>query len=115
MKKQKTVKIKIERQGAPLVHTDNAVVEVKAKNIVAICVDLRSKYCEVDCLSTSRDDRHEAILIGATADSTNLKKNVPTDEDTKIYFPEYKGWKIFCCSLTRYTLRVCLIKKNKMK
>lgn len=108
---EKSVKIKIERQGAPMVNTKNAIVQAMGKGIVAIYVDLRSKYCEVDCLSTSRNDKYEAILIGATADSTNLKRNVHRDECTKIYLPEYKGWRIFCCALTRYTLRICLVKK----
>lgn len=109
--KNKLVKVKIERQGAPLVHTDNAYIQEKGKNIVAICVDLKSKYCEVECLGTSKNNKFDAVFIGASSESIKLKKGVHKDECTKIYFPEYEGWKVFCSTLTRYTLRVCLVKK----
>lgn len=107
---EKIVKVKIERQGAPIVNADNAIIMAKGKNVVAICVDLKSKYCEVDALTSSKNGRYEAILIGANDSSINLNKKMDRMDDTKIYFPEYEGWTIFSHKLTRYTLRVCLLK-----
>lgn len=106
--KQK-VKVKIKKQGAPIVNINHAIAIVKYKNIVAICVDMKSKYCQVDYLSS--DGGYEYIAIGAGSETIKLKEGVDPMECTKIYFPEYRGWDVFSHTLSRYTLRVCLIKK----
>lgn len=117
MKTKKTskqkIKIKIQNQGAVLVNTNSAVALSKNKDLVAVIVDFKSKYCEVDAYSSGDKDVC-AVLVGANKQSINLHKSKDMEESTKIIFVEYpeKKWKIFSANVSRYTLYICFIKNN---
>lgn len=97
-------KVKVYRQGPVIVN--GAIIEKKAKDIVAISVDLGTKWCEVGGLIGEN-----GIFIDVSERSTNLKKGVDKDLMTVIEFPEFKAWEIFSADTGKYTLKVCLIKK----
>lgn len=107
MKKGDKIKVKIAHQGAPIVNYGE-IAEV-GKNIIGLYVDLKSKYCEVDAMTTGSDGIC-GVYIGTNEESIKLKEDVDRNEPTKIEFPEFKGWNVFAAHLGRYTLSVCLIR-----
>lgn len=108
IKPTQTTKFKIVTQGAPIVN-GGCIIE-QGKNIVAIEIDLKSKYCEVDYVFD--DDKGVGIAIGTTEQSIKLKKGINRDESTQIILPDFIGWEVFACGMNKYTVKVCLIKER---
>jgi hypothetical protein len=108
MKKPKEVNL-IIKQGAPIVN--DGFVYREGKGIVAIHIDLCSKYCIID--ATGECDSISSIYVGTDKRSIKLDES-KNGEMTEISFPDYKGWDIWSATLARYTLRVCLINKEKV-
>ncbi len=104
----KTIKVVIERQGAPIVKEEAYIVN-KTKDVALVLVDLKSKWCEVLCEMEGTDEA-PALSICATERSTALDKKYHVDDDTKISFPAFKGWNMFCYDLTKYSLKIAFIK-----
>src|SRR5208283_1806494 len=104
----KTIKINIERQGAPVVKEEAYIVH-KTKDVALVLVDFRSKWCEVMCQMGGTNEE-PALSICATKRSTALDKKFHVDDDTKISFPDFKGWDMFCYDLTKYSLKITFIK-----
>ena len=100
------VNIEILDQGC--VKVNDGYVVKKCENIVAISVDLDTKYAEI--LMSSNHNNIELYLC-ATDTTLNLLEDKDKDSSTAISFPHYKGWKLFAADIHRYTLAVCLIKE----
>ncbi len=99
--------ISITHQGAPLVNVDS-VIEKVCEDIAILTIDMRSKYCEIlYCFSSSKCP---AIGVCAGEYAIHLKEDVDEAESTDIELTKYKGWHIFVADMSRYTLRVCLVK-----
>lgn len=108
--KHKWTPIYIKLQGAPILSDNQGYIVTRGKNIVAIEVDLQSKYCDID-YTISGSDGECGIGIIATKESLYLNEK-RKDVCTEIYFPEFSGWTIWASNLSRYTLYVCFIKDN---
>ncbi len=109
MKPTVLVKHVITSQGAPIVndvhlHEDGA-------NLVALEIDMKSKYCTVDM--SSEDEGIPCIHIEANDSSLKLNENFGLTESTGISFPEYKGWDVYATGAGRYSIRVVLIRKKR--
>lgn len=102
--------LKITHQGAPLINTHITCMK-RYSDVIVLVVDLKSKHCGVMAHSVG-DDSCPAIIICANQRSLHLNEEVNSYEPTDIEFPEYKGWDIFLAEITRYTLRICLIKRE---
>ena len=100
------VKIKIERQGTPII--ENAFIIEKSKSVIAIIVGFKSKYCNS---GIAGDDKVPGICVEGSLDSLKLNKKYDYVEPTYILFPEYKGWEVFAVGYGKYSAKVCLIKK----
>ncbi len=100
--------LKITYQGAPIVNPGVTYLK-KYSDVVVLEVDLKSKWCDILAHSVS-ENNCPVIIVYANERSINLNKEVDRRMSTNIEFPEYKGWSIFLAEITRYTLRVCLIK-----
>lgn len=109
MKKGDFINYKIRHKGAPVIN-DGYISEL-GENIVALIIDLKSKYCEVSC-SFGGSDGSCGVYINANERSLSLNQNVQKDEPTAIEFSDFVGWDVFACGIGRYTLSVCLIKKG---
>lgn len=104
----KKTKLRRIRQGAVI--ANHAVIVAKNKNLAAIHIDLKSKYCEGH--GASIDDGVPVVYLEATKESIKLKKGVSILFDTIVSFPEFKGWKMFSATRAgRYTINVTLIKE----
>jgi hypothetical protein len=101
--------ISISHQGAPLLHTDS-ITEKTCGDIALLTIDMISKWCEVSGYSNSDDC--PVILIDSSERSVHLKGVIDESESTDIKLTKYKGWHIFVADINRYTLRVCLVKRN---
>lgn len=106
--KESRAKIKISHQGAVVVN--RAFVCEASQKLLALEIDLHSKYCEL--LGDGEDNNIPNIMVGANKRSLHLDKTKPKDEPTVIDFPGLKGWDIFASETSKYTVRVCLIKKK---
>jgi len=103
------VDYKIIEQGAPLV---NYVYLVKkSDDIVALCIDLKSKYCLCDSFFSS-DDGACSISILASENSIGLNDNCNKSKETIIEFLNYKKWYVFSAGEGRYNINICLIKND---
>lgn len=107
----KDVIFRVAQQGAPI--CNGAVICAEGKDVVAISIDMKSKYCNVDAIIDSYQ-----IAIGADEHSLHLKEGIDIKTPEKylealtiVEFPRFKGWEIFCAHIARYTLRVCLIRE----
>ena len=108
-KKGDVVKIKLKNRGEPVIN--RGVIREVNENLIAIEIDLKSKWCEVSCTTGGNGDII-GIYIDATTKSTNLRKGAKVDEPTVIDLPDFTGWDVFTCHVSRYTLRICLIKSE---
>jgi hypothetical protein len=95
---------KINRQGEPIIN--NGYIIEQNKIITAVEIDMRSKWCVVDC-TTGGDHGIPGIWIDKTDRSLHLHKS--KKEVTIIEFPIFKGLDIFTAECCRYTLRVVFI------
>lgn len=94
--------ITIIQQGAPRVNV--AWIKASSETVAAIFVDLHSKRCDID-------DLDGQIRIRAIPEiSLHLDDAKPVNSETVIAFPEFAGWEVFLAEISRYTLRVCLVK-----
>ena len=107
MKKNNKIKIKITQQGAPAIN-NGYVVEV-GERVVALSVDLTSKYCNVSS-SFSGSKGECGVVLRASERSLYLNEKSNREDITIIEFPDFEGWNVFAYYLGRYTLNVCLIK-----
>lgn len=105
-----SIKIKILKQGGIIIN-HGRIVSI-SNNFVALEIDLKSKHGEIEGEgSTQYKDNSPCIILGASPESIHLKKGKET-EWTLISFPNFKGYYLWCSNVCRYTLRVCLIKKD---
>jgi len=100
--------ISVTHQGAPIVHTDS-VIEKVCGDIATLTIDMESKYCQVVAYSVSKDG-YPVIIIGTTKMSSQILEGANRTAGTDVELGEYKGWGIFLADISRYTLRVCLVK-----
>ena len=105
------IPIKIRTQGAPLVSDTPVTIHRKTEDTLVFEVHLKSKDCVIDGLFGG-DGEAPGFYIYATEDSTNLKKGKDLNECTGIEFPALKDWGHFCADLSKYSLRVCFLKKS---
>lgn len=103
------MKINITHQGAPIVN--DGYVYRKGKDIVAMYVDLVSKYCGA-ALFGSTAEKIPTIAICAEERSLHLDETKDHDSFTWIEFPEYAGWSVFEAGVSKYELSVCLTCDN---
>jgi hypothetical protein len=104
----KRTKISVLQQGAPIVCTDAAYVHRSGEGIVAMFVDLESKYCETT-MHGSSENEPATVYIEASERSLYLDDTKDREEPTEISFDGYPGWVVFSATIARYTLAVCLI------
>lgn len=102
------IKINIIEQGAP--NVNEAYIFCHDENMVALYVDMDSKYCEVSGI-TEDTDGNPAFFIASNEHSLYLSENDP-EQETFISFPEFNDYTVFSCSAARYTIAVCLVKKE---
>lgn len=100
--------MKINVQGA--VRVNNCHVEAKGDRVVALSIDLHSKYAKVATVGES--DGVPIILLGADENTLGLDISMG-QVFTELQFPEYTGWEIHADRCSRYTLRVCLVRRKK--
>jgi hypothetical protein len=98
---------RITEQGAPVLN--RAWIVQDATWIVALEIDLRSKHCAI--AAYSGDDKTETIWLGTTEESLHLHQRKKRDALTGVTFPRWADWEIFAADISRYTLRVCLVKR----
>ena len=108
MKKGDIIHCTIKTQGSPLIN--GGYVRETGENIVALEIDLKSKYCEISC-SFGGSDGTCGVWIEANERSLNLNKEVKRGAPTIIEFTDFSGWEVFAGNIGRYTLSVCLIRK----
>lgn len=109
LNKGDVIRCAIKHKGSPIIN-EGYVREI-AQNIVALEIDLESKYCEVVC-SFGGSDGTCGVYVGANDRSLHLNDKVERDEPTAIEFTDFVGWDVFACGIGRYTLSVCLTRKE---
>lgn len=104
------VKFLIPVQGAPTVN--GAWLLAKGEDVIAIEMDLHSKYCEV--MATGGSEDGPCIWLEANEHSLHLDESKSRDAFTEVVFPEYKGWNVWGYSTGRYTVAICLVDMEKI-
>lgn len=90
------------------VRVNSGVVRRAGTGVVALEVDLHSKYAEVSCTG-SGEDAFPAVYLAATEDTLKLDDAHERDSLTMVQFTDYRGWHVHSCGVGRYTLSVCLV------
>lgn len=106
------MKFKITQQGKPIVSPQAPFIVAQGKKFVALEIDMRSKWCEVDATSAAGINGAIEIHIGTTDRSCFLDDSQECPWTT-IQFPNHgcDEWDIFTAECCRYTLRVVLTKR----
>lgn len=107
------MKFKIRYQGAPVVNIDAVSIIHKSKNLVAVELDMRSKWCEIG--GTFGDTNELGFILCATEQSLHLNEEIERDKCTSIIICDYspKLWDFFCIECNRYTTRIVLTAISK--
>lgn len=110
MNDYKEVNLEVTRQGAPIVNHGLVYAGSIEAGIVALHVDLRTKYCII--ISTGSDEGVPIIDVQATdrTPPTHLDPTKDCDSLTEIAFPEYRDWSFFSSDIGRYSMRITLVK-----
>lgn len=98
---------RVTYQGA--ITVNNCITYQKSDNVVAFCIDTKNKWGEISATG-SNENETPCIVLQANENTTNIRKKNTTDDLTEIEFPEYSGWTIFCCSWSKYSVYVCMVK-----
>ncbi len=97
-------KIKILNKGAII--SNYAYIQMQSENIVAIGIDLKSKY--PDSIGIGEDGMPCVSLFDG--EDTLYIDNKLKGIGTTIGFPEFKGWAVWTAHCSKYTVYICLIK-----
>jgi hypothetical protein len=95
------------RPGVILVMGDHGAVYAREGSIVALTVDLKSRWAVVSGLG-SGDDVAPCVYLDANQDTENIAKIEV--RSTLISFPGFVGWNVFNASVGKSVLHVTLIK-----
>jgi hypothetical protein len=107
-KKGKPLPFEIDIKGKPKFSDNFGFIREAGKNILAVEIDLESKYCDIIGFGSSDDV--PTIYITTTDRSLHLNEKEENDT-TNISFKVLNGWSIFSSELLKYTLSICFIKK----
>lgn len=105
--------IAVQVQGEVLVNRAwcHKAQEPEKLGIAIVEVDLKTKYAELMCYSNGviqGDQRLSGPSFMLMTNENTLYKSETDSGPTQITIPEFRGWDVFCVSLSRYSLRVCL-------
>lgn len=99
------VKLKVGR--GPVV-VNNGFVYKRGEDIVAIDIDMNTKHPVLAGTGYGPDSVPSIYLA---VDENSLHYNVSEKSNlTEIEFPEFEGWTVFSEAVSKYTLRVCLVR-----
>jgi hypothetical protein len=104
-----TTEISIVQQGP--MRINHAIVCERGENVVAIVVDMASKRGAV-CGEISDEDGVPAVMIEANEHSLHLDEKADTRLDTMVAFPAFKGWRVWCADVSKYSVYVCLVRRD---
>ena len=102
----------IEMQG-PVVVNDATICNGSVETgIIAVNIDMKSKYIEVmqGSSSTGGEPSTPEILLLAGDDSLHLDGTKDKETYTILKFSTLQGWHVWCCSTGRYSVYVCFVK-----
>jgi len=102
------IPLEIVMQGAPVVGSDKALVWARADNILCLDIDLDSKHCAL--AGEGGHDGYGEVYINEREDTIHPEEGPGGKGLTGIRFPPLQGWDVYNASLSRYTLRVTLVK-----
>lgn len=100
-------KITIVEQGA--VQVNDAWVRRRGLNVVALDVDLRSKYCE-PLMSCGTD-----LWVHAGEHSLHLDETKDRHDATRIRFDAFPAdkWDMHAVQISRYTLEIVFVRRQR--
>lgn len=104
----KTTRISIERGSVDIRPGTAARIRAQGDGVVAITVDLRSKWA---CLAGHGDGAlGVGVFLEAGPRTTHTTSRAAILGDTGVWFPDFKGWTVFCADVSKYMLRVVLVR-----
>jgi hypothetical protein len=104
-KKPRETRVSV-RTGQIAVTSPTGWVRRAGRDVTVLELDLKSKYAEVEDYHTPEDEAPCVVLGvgGLTLRATRLKRF------TVVSFPEFPGWWVYMADVSRYTLRVVLMR-----
>lgn len=109
--------LQVVSQGAVLVNAAH-VCRVNPGNlglvsVAMVEVDLRTKHAWLDTYSSGHSAGEVCVTapcfyLSASSYSLHLADGRERGNSTVIALPDLPNWEVFCCSLSRYTLKACL-------
>lgn len=105
VKKPRETKVAV-RTGQIAVTSPTGWVRCAGRDVTVVELDLKSKYAEVEDYHTPEDEAPCVVLGvgGLTLRATRLKRF------TVVSFVEFPGWWVYMADVSRYTLRVVLLR-----
>lgn len=108
------IAVKIEVQGAVLVN--HGLICARSKNLLAVEVDLGTKYAEIAAVCDG-DGTAPSLMLCTSERTLHLAPKQPKEADTwtTISFPSLRlrGWNVWSAWIQRYTLRLCFRKESR--
>ena len=107
------IRIKIVRQGPPIVNTDAVWIVKQGDGFIAAEIDMRSKWCVVDSTFPGSDGQL-GFSISAQERSCHLKEDEDKDGWTEVLLEDFscEEWDIFTVECSRYTVRLTLVRRD---
>lgn len=110
------IRLKIVRQGPPVVNVDNVWIVKHGDGFIAAEIDMRSKWCVIDS-TFSGSDGQLGFTIATTEGSCHLKEDATEEGTTAVLLENFNGteWDIFTVECSRYTIRLTLVRMDSQR
>jgi len=106
------MKLKIIKQGAPIINLDAIHVNYQNEQVILAELDMQSKWCEI-AYTSSANDGFLGFAISETERSTQLSKQFTEETEVQLIDFSSSEWTIFNITCARYTIRITLLRKEK--
>ena len=102
--REEKVEVRVDIQGAVGVNCDCTHCAYKSEGAALFYVDLKAKRASVS--ATTKWEGCPAVVIVKTEET--LYADSESKRMTLVSFPEFRGWDLFLCEISKYTLSVTL-------
>ena len=85
-------------------------LQILVFSLALFIIDCKDKWLEIS--ATGCDGKCPVINLDFNESNSDfIAGEFPKKELTELTFPDYPNWDIFSCDISKYSLKICLVKR----